>query len=327
MDRMLIFGGTGSLGKTLIAHFIGNYEVYVFSRDEAKHVAIKQMYPAVKSLIGDIRDRDAVVAAMLRVKPQIVINAAALKNVPEVEEVPMEGIKTSLIGTENVTVAARMMVGMNSTGLRPTLPIKILTVSTDKACHPVNSYGMAKALQERLHIRSNGDGLVCNAVRYGNVLESRGSLIPLIKEKFKNDESVCITHPDMTRFFLTLDSSVELIKTALDDNEGGKTFIPQIRSARIADVVDVFRRHYGRDDSKVTVGSIRPGEKIDEVLISREELLRTEKQCQVYVVHDILTTEQFANDLHEELSSGSVHTLLFSKALIGFLTNAGLLND
>lgn len=314
MTKLLIFGGTGSLGKTLVSEFKYDYDIAVYSRDEAKHVLIKQAHPYVKSIIGDIRDRDAVFNAISRVRPDVIINAAALKNVPEVEEVPMEGIKTSLLGNENVTASVRQL------GLK----CKILMVSTDKATAPVNSYGMAKALQERLHIRSNGDGLVCNAVRYGNVLESRGSLIPLLKSKFEEAQPVQITHKDMTRFFMTLHSSVELIKTALLDDEGGKIFIPNIRSARIVDVVELFRRAYKGKHKNILFTKIRPGEKLDEVLICKEELSRTERVGEVFVVHDILSDKQF-DDLDEELNSGSPNVLLSMEDLHKFLIATGVL--
>ncbi len=315
MDKILIFGGTGSLGKTLLAHFIDTYEVFVFSRDEAKHVQIKKMYPSVRSLIGDVRDRDAVFRAVVRVRPDVIINAAALKNVPEVEEAPMEGIKTSLHGTENINITVKMLG----------LSCKVLTVSTDKAAAPVNSYGMAKALQERLHIRSNGDGMVCNAVRYGNVLESRGSLIPLLKQRFENGEDVFITHKDMTRFFMTLDASVQLIKTALLDDEGGKVFVPIIRSAKISDVIEVFREYYDVDFSKISVGKIRPGEKLAEVLVCKEELFRTELVGDVYVIHDILADKEF-DCLHDVYSSDNPNVLLSREELIVFLKESGILD-
>ena len=317
---MLIIGGTGSLGKSLIRHFIKDYNISVFSRDEAKHVVIKQMYPEVKSLIGDIRDRDAIFNALLRSIPDVIINAAALKNVPEVEEVPMEGIKTSLIGTDNLISAIR------NYAIAEPWPLKVLSVSTDKAAKPVNSYGMSKALQERLHIRANSPNLICNAVRYGNVLESRGSLIPLIKERFSNGQSVCITHPQMTRFFLTLDRSVDLIKTALEDNEGGKIFVPNIRSAKISDIVEIFRDFYCRDKSQISITGIRPGEKIDEILISQEELLRTKVYKDTFVIHDILSKD-IHNEVTEEFSSGSSKVLLTKEELTCFLAECGLLNE
>jgi FlaA1/EpsC-like NDP-sugar epimerase len=309
---MLIFGGTGSLGKALLKHLLHDYTIYVFSRDEAKHVVIKSMYPGVKSIIGDIRDKEAVFNAIIKVSPDVIINASALKNVPEVEEVPMEGIKTSLIGTENLNNAVKLY------SLHRNSPVKILTISTDKACKPVNAYGMAKALQERLHIRCNGGGLICNAVRYGNVLESRGSLIPLIKQRFKDNKKVFITHTSMTRFFLTLDSSVDLIKRALEDDEGGKIFVPVVKSAKIKDIMEVFCTFYNKDSSFVERSKIRPGEKLDEILVSTEEVSRTERKDDVFIIHDIFEDRIFS-DIEEELSSGSKDTLLSIDEIREFL--------
>jgi FlaA1/EpsC-like NDP-sugar epimerase len=317
--NVLVIGGTGSLGKTLLRHFSEQYNMFVFSRDEAKHVFVKQHYPTVKSIIGDIRDRDAVFNAIVTSSPSIIINAAALKNVPEVEDVPMEAVKTSIIGNENVTKAALLY------SLHSNQPVKVLMISTDKACRPVNAYGMAKALQERVHIRSNCDNLICNAVRYGNVLESRGSLIPYLKQCLKNDIQFYVTHPEMTRFFMTLDASVGLIKRALDDNSGGKVFIPMIKSARIVDVVRVFLKLYNKDTSLVEFSKIRPGEKINESLISPEEIMRTELKDGVYVIHDILTSKLFT-DITEELSSASEGVLLDKDLLEIFLLESGVLN-
>jgi UDP-glucose 4-epimerase len=317
--KLLVIGGTGSLGKELLKHLLNEYTISVFSRDEAKHVIIKQMYPEVQSLIGDIRDRDSVYGALIKSQPDIIINAAALKNVPEVEEVPMEGIKTSLIGTENLNQAT-----LNYSLLK-IKRVKVLTISTDKAAKPVNAYGMAKALQERLHIRSNTRNVICNAVRYGNVLESRGSLIPLLKSRLLNNKEVYITNPNMTRFFLTLKSSVDLIKRALEDDEGGKIFIPVIRSAKIIDIINLFCEILNKDKSLIKQSKIRPGEKIDEILISQEELLRTQFTNGVYVIHDILADKTFI-DIKEELSSGSSEILLTKEELLNFLTINGIFN-
>lgn len=322
MDKpsILVLGGTGSLGKTLVGQLVEKNKVYVFSRDEAKHVIIKGMYPEVNSIMGDIRDRDSVFSAILRSKPDIIINAAALKNVPEVEESPMEGIKTSIIGTENLINAAKVYQ------LSSNKPMKLLTISTDKATKPSTSYGMAKALQERLHTRLNSEGIICNAVRYGNVLESRGSLIPLLKQRLPAGDPVFITHPEMTRFFLTLKSSVDLIHRALADEEGGKIFIPIIRSAKIVDVVDVFREHYGVSKDQVKPSRIRPGEKIDEMLICREELQRTQLDGDVYVIHDVLSDKVF-NDITEEYHSGTASALLSREELISFLKENGVFDS
>lgn len=317
MDKMLIFGGTGSLGKSLLRHLTDQYTITVFSRDEAKHVAIKNLYPTVGSVIGDVRDLSAVRSAILDTQPSVIINASALKNVPEVEEVPMEGIKTSLSGTDNINTAARDLALFGDT------QIKVLTISTDKAAKPVNSYGMAKALQERLHIRANRPGMVCNAVRYGNVLESRGSLIPLLKQRFQQNLPVYVTHPDMTRFFLTLDASVDLIKRALEDTVGGHVFIPKIVSARIVDVIDVVKDWYDASPDLVQVGKIRPGEKLHEVLISQEETSRTQDCGSVYVIHDILSKDTYT-DVSEELHSNRHDILLDKGRLASFLHSSGV---
>lgn len=324
MDRILIIGGTGSLGKTLIKHLEDDYSICAFSRDEAKHVALKRLYPDVDSFIGDIRDYNAIESAIFEECPDIIINAAALKNVPEVEERPIEGIKTSLIGTENLITAARKY-HFSRLG-RGTL--RMLTVSTDKACKPVNSYGMAKALQERLHIRAHDVryGFFCHAVRYGNVLESRGSLIPLLKDRIKNNQPIQITHKDMTRFFLTLDDSVELIKKALGDVSwsGGKVYVPAIRSAKIVDVVDVIKDYYPDYSGTVEFTGIRPGEKLDEIMVSKEEATRTERRGNTFIIHDILSNKRF-NDIADEYSSGSPDILMNKDELKAFLIKSGVL--
>jgi UDP-glucose 4-epimerase len=317
----LIVGGTGSLGKVLIGHLLkDNHDISVMSRDESKHVNIKKMYPTVHSYIGDIRDRDALINCILRVQPDVIINAAALKNVPEVEEVPMEGVKTNLLGTDNLIHAARHY------SLFIDKPLKVLSISTDKATSPVNAYGMAKALQERVHLRANSSELICNAVRYGNVLESRGSLIPIIKERFRNDQPVYLTHPEMTRFFLTLDESVALIKRALLDNQGGQLFIPIIRSAKIADILEIFCEVFKKDKSFIQSTSIRPGEKLHESLISIEETRRTRKSDEVFIIDDILSVIKY-NDITKEYTSNDPDVLMNKEELRNFLEKNGIFND
>jgi UDP-glucose 4-epimerase len=318
MKKLLCIGGTGSLGKTLLKDLINDYDISVFSRDEAKHVTIKQLYPSVHSYIGDVRDRDALTNAILKIKPDIIINAAALKNVPEVEEVPMEGVKTNLLGTDNLIHAAQYYSMFSNTSTR------VLSISTDKATKPVNAYGMAKALQERVHLRANSESLICNAVRYGNVLESRGSLIPLLKQRLQNNQEVYITHPEMTRFFLTLNESVELIKTALEDTIiGGQIFIPIIKSAKIIDIMEIFCEVYGKDKSLIKNTNIRPGEKIHESLISVEEARRTHKQKNTYIINDILSPFEY-DDIIEEYSSGDKNVLMTKEELYNFLLKNGI---
>ena len=182
--RYLIFGGTGSLGKILTKRLLDlGFFVCSFSRDEAKHVEYRKLFPnkkLVQSIMGDIRDYNAVYDAIRKINPHYIIIASALKNIPETEEFPSESIKTNILGTENVLNAADI--------LSVNIPhkLKILFVSTDKACSPVNSYAFCKALGERLTIRKNGNNILTNCVRYGNVLESRGSVIPFFKYLIEN---------------------------------------------------------------------------------------------------------------------------------------------
>ena len=275
----LIFGGTGSLGKVLVERILKDKKgfVFVFSRSEEKHVKIRQQFPQIRTIIGDVRDYDAVFKAIIDVDPTHIINAAALKNVPECEEFPLEAIKTNLLGSQNIVKAVENCIHYSD--------LKVLSISTDKACLPLNSYGMTKALQERIHLR--GKRGIFNVCRYGNVLESRGSVIPFFKEKIEKNENLPVTHQDMTRFFMSLNQSVDLIFKALGDEEGGKVFIPKIKGARIIDLAEIMIEESKKNLSIEIVG-IRPGEKFDECLVSESECLRTEEVGDTLIIHDIL---------------------------------------
>jgi FlaA1/EpsC-like NDP-sugar epimerase len=319
--KYLIFGGTGSLGSTLTFRLLSaKHEVWVFSRDEAKHHKLKLQFPAVNSIIGDIRNYDSVFNAINRLNPDIVINAAAIKQVPAAEDFIWEACQTNIEGAFNVCKALE-----NYTRKQ----IKALSISTDKVAKPVNSYGMTKALQERIHLRAQDHTMhIHNCVRYGNVLESTGSVIPLFKQKLMEGKNLEITHLDMTRFILSLNEAVDLIFTALDDQHGQKIFVPRVRSAKITDIAYILiDRHYGRsflkfeDRCKQVVTKIRPGEKMHEILISEEELGRTQHLNDGYIIHDIKSTRSF-DDLKEEYSSGSLLSLFTIKELESFLESA-----
>lgn len=311
--KYLIFGGTGSLGKVLIKRLLrDNNQITVFSRDEAKHVNIKKLYPDVYNIIGDVRDYDSVFDAIKWVEPNVVINCSALKNVPEVEEFPFEAVKTNVLGTENICKASSRL-GTH----------KVLSISTDKACKPVNAYGMTKALQERIHLTHNSYKQICNVARYGNVLSSRGSVIPFFKERLEMGKTLTVTHPEMTRFFMTLESSVDLIERALSHDRGGKTFIPKIKSAKILDLAYVMCDIYGKDPaSTIQDVGIRPGEKLDEVLISEEEIYRTEDAGDVFIMNDVFSKVHF-NSLTSEYSSKD--HLMTQHELKYFLLSSGVL--
>jgi FlaA1/EpsC-like NDP-sugar epimerase len=293
--KYLIFGGTGSLGKVLTKKLLSlNRSVVVFSRDEAKHVVFRNLFPTVKTIIGDVRDFQAVSRAIRDVAPDVVIFASAMKNVPEAEQFPMEAVKTNVLGTENVLEAVCNRVNQK--------PCYVLSISTDKATSPNTSYGFAKALQERVHLSYNAGEIICNAVRYGNVLESRGSVIPFYKERIKHNQTLPLTDESMTRFFMSLDQSVDLILDALDDKEGGKVFIPKVKSAYIKTLAEVMCDFYEIDYSKIELVGIRPGEKIHESLVSLEETFRAEDLGKNYIIHDVFTSKKFT-DLTIQYSS------------------------
>jgi UDP-N-acetylglucosamine 4,6-dehydratase len=311
--KYLIFGGTGSLGKVLIKRLLrDNNQIVVFSRDEAKQVNVKKLYPDVHAVIGDVRDYDSVYDTTRWCKPNIIINCSALKNVPEVEQFPLEAVKTNILGTENICKASSRL------GIH-----KVLSISTDKACHPINSYGMTKALQERIHLTYNSPNQVYNVARYGNVLSSRGSVIPFFKERLQDGKTLTITDPKMTRFFMTLESSVDLIERALGHERGGKTFIPKIKSARIIDLAHVMCDIYSKDPyATIENIGIRPGEKLDEVLISGEEVYRTEDFGDVFIMNDVFHRTPF-NHLSAEYSSRDC--LMTYDELKSFLLSSGVL--
>lgn len=277
-DRILIFGGTGSLGGALIRRFIsmGLY-VVAFSRDEAKHWMLKQQYAsAVASghltfIVGDVRDPNAVKTAVRTCVPHHIIIASALKQVDTCENQPSESIATNILGVQNVVDA------VNFVDFAP----NVCFVSTDKACSPINVYGMCKAVAERLvtadrslHTRlGNATSLEARhfVVRYGNVLDSRGSIIPLFQYQSKNCAQFTLTHPDMTRFLMTLDDSVDLIIDAMSNALSGDVWIPQLSSMRIIDLANIFAEKYSKP---VKIVGIRPGEKLHETLINDVESQR-----------------------------------------------------
>lgn len=294
--RILITGGTGSLGQALVRRILRGeigtpQKIIVFSRCEAKQYAMKSTwkhaYRATDDIyydnfeellefwIGDVRDPEAVGRAVGR--SDIVFNAAAMKQVPTCEYFPLEATATNVTGAANVVRAAqrhehvRMVVG----------------VSTDKACKPINVMGMTKAIQERVLVEGNLGQTHCRmvAVRYGNVVSSRGSVIPLFKHQIANGGPVTITLPEMTRFLLSLDAAVDTIFAAVRAARPGEIFVPQVAAARIVDVANVLID--GRDIEVLFTG-IRPGEKIHEILVSEEEAFRTTERAGHYVLAPML---------------------------------------
>ncbi len=278
--KFFIIGGTGSLGKKLIDRLVDMHDVFVYSRDESKQWSMRndlfhrKMNP-VTFFVGDIRDKNRLKDALRQARPDVVISAAALKQIDVCEINPDESVKTNLIGTQNVIDAVNDYAQTLTSESIVIKKCTLLFVSTDKACSPASIYGMSKALSERLVTSQARTGLsnvkyVC--VRYGNVLESRGSIIPLFRYQAENSEYLTVTNPDMTRFLMTLDQSVDLIFKTIEFGASGETWIPKLPAMRIGDIADVFAEHYGKEVKKIEE---RPSEKMHEDLINESESTRT----------------------------------------------------
>lgn len=271
---ILFFGATGSLGNAFIKKHIHKNKIIAFSRDESKHWAMSLQYnhTNLEFVIGDIRDKDRVETTIIRENPHIIIIASALKHVDRCEFAVHESIETNLRGPKNVLD----VVEKNATFLKNLECV--LFVSTDKACEPTNVYGMCKALAESTLVEKSlyVKGIKFVNIRYGNVLNSRGSIIPILNEvgRNKDRDSFVLTHEEMTRFVMTLDQSVNLIEYAIDHGKSGETIIPELISMKVKDLIELFSEKYNKP---IRLGIIRPGEKLFESLISDTQSERTYK--------------------------------------------------
>jgi len=279
-SAVLVTGGTGSFGNFIVHRLLelGVKEVRILSRDEKKQYDLKVFYKGRTNLsfvIGDLRDRRTVAEAMHGI--QVVFQAAALKQVPSCESFPIEAVQTNVLGVQNLLDAAlehqvKVFVGL----------------STDKAVKPVNVMGMTKALQERLVLAANlsrsnkGTRLAC--VRYGNVLRSRGSVIPFFRRQLSLGQRLTLTDERMTRFLLTLNDAIDLVLYAIAHAQGGEIFVRKAPSARVVDMASVLSEEFGRPLNYEVIGML-PGEKLNEVLVSEEELARVEDCRHYYKVH------------------------------------------
>lgn len=321
----LIFGGTGSLGKTLCKRLKGE-QVYVFSRDEAKHHRLSmELESPPASIIGDIRNYESVLKAIRDVRPTHIINAAAMKQVPICEDFPFEAVQTNIIGTQNIVKAVETLYPIPENSDEHYYfnlnPLKVLSVSTDKACKPVNAYGMTKALQERIHMNARANA-VFNCVRYGNVLESTGSVIPVFKKLISENRDLSITDVNMTRFLLSLDEAVDLIFKALDDLQSRKIFIPKVKSAKMTDLANAMINKSGK---KIywNITGIRPGEKIHEILVSEEETSRTEDCGDHYVIYSPILASVMSKSIGIQKEYSSADYLMNEEELVKFLESHG----
>lgn len=267
---LLITGGTGSFGNAVLKRFLDSdiKEIRIFSRDEKKQDDMRQYYqnPKIKYYIGDVRNFDSINSAMKGV--DFVFQAAALKQVPSCEFFPTEAVRTNVLGCENVLNAALE----NKVS-------RVIVLSTDKAVYPINAMGMSKALSEKVMIAKsrslNSSGMVFCGTRYGNVMASRGSVIPLFVEQIKKGGPVTITDPQMTRFMMTLDGAVDLVIFAFQNGKPGDIFVQKAPAATIEILAKALLELYKANNPVKIIGT-RHGEKLYETLVNREEMAKSE---------------------------------------------------
>ena len=273
---LMITGGTGSFGQTVLNRFLntGVREIRVFSRDEKKQedLRIALNNEKLRFYIGDVRDSDSLRAAMKGV--DYVFHAAALKQVPSCEFYPMEAVKTNVIGTENVLKTA------TECGVR-----RVVVLSTDKAVYPINAMGISKAMAEKVMVASSRAQGPCETVfcatRYGNVMASRGSVIPLFVSQIKSGKPITVTDPNMTRFLMSLEDSVDLVLYAFQHGQQGDIFVQKAPASTVADLAQALKELFGSDSTVKTIGT-RHGEKLYESLISREEMAHAKEMDNYY---------------------------------------------
>lgn len=285
--KYFITGGTGSLGKALVKRLMKQgHQIVVFSRDEGKQALIYGRGSGVKCIIGDIRDYDKLYVSMMKERPDIVIHTAALKRIDDMEFYPDECIKTNIHGSENVAKAS-LLASVK----------KCVLISTDKACQPVNVYGSSKFIAERLFTNYDYDSesTIFASVRYGNVIASRGSFIPLWLGLLANDKQIKVTSTDMTRFLFTLEDAVDTVLGAVDRCEGGEVFIPQISSYGMSTILKAVEKIHG-DTFEYDLMGLRPGEKLHEDMLAETELPFTYK---VPGINLLSVRPQYTNRAHD----------------------------
>lgn len=266
---LLISGGTGSFGNAVLRRFLHSNlsEIRIFSRDEKKQDDMRRRYnnPKLKFYIGDVRDYQSVLNAVRGV--DYIYHAAALKQVPSCEFHPLEAVKTNVLGTENVLEAAI------TSGVK-----RVICLSTDKAVYPINAMGISKAMMEKIIVaksRGSESTVIC-ATRYGNVMASRGSVIPLFVDQIRAGNPITITDPSMTRFMMTLDDAVELVLYAFEHGNPGEILVQKAPAATIETLAKALTELMGVPDHEIRIIGTRHGEKLYEALLSREEMVAAE---------------------------------------------------
>ncbi len=302
---LMITGGTGSFGNTVLRRFLSTdvKEIRIFSRDEKKQeeMRIALNHPKLKFHIGDVRDYDSIHQAMKGV--DYVFHAAALKQVPSCEFYPLEAIRTNVLGSENVMNAAI------ARGVK-----RLVMLSTDKAVYPINAMGISKAMMEKFMVakarmQNDSETVIC-ATRYGNVMASRGSVIPLFVEQLKNDQPLTITDPNMTRFLMSLEDSVDLVLHAFEYGVQGDIFVQKAPASTVGDLANALKELF-RKDNQVRVIGTRHGEKLYESLISREEMVKAEDMGAYYRIpadNRDLNYAQYFSEGEEKISHQEDYT-------------------
>ena len=296
---LMITGGTGSFGQTVLKRFLATEvrEIRIFSRDEKKQeeMRIALNHSKLKFYIGDVREYDSVSQAMKGV--DYVFHAAALKQVPSCEFYPMEAVRTNVLGTENVMSAA------TANGVK-----RVVVLSTDKAVYPINAMGISKAMAEKLMVAKartqlENETVLC-ATRYGNVMASRGSVIPLFVSQLKEGKPLTVTDPNMTRFLMSLEDSVDLVLYALKHGKQGDLFVQKAPGSTLADLAQALKEIFKKDNPVRIIGT-RHGEKLYESLISREEMAKAVDMGDYYRVpsdNRDLNYAQYFSEGEEKLS-------------------------
>ena len=288
---VLVTGGTGSFGKHVTELFLrsGVSEIRIFSRDEKKQSEMEEHYPdhRIKYFLGDIRNESSISECIHEV--DFVFHAAALKQVPKCEQFPLEAFKTNVIGTDNLLRQAEKAS-----------VTKVVCLSTDKACHPINAMGMSKAMMEKIALSrpmhtSQGSPTAINVVRYGNIMCSRGSVIPLFIKQAKSGANLRITLPSMTRFLMSLDDATNLILNALVDGQNGDTFVKKSEACTIGDLAEAICKIFP-SKSQIDYVGIRRGEKEHETLVTSDERTRS-----------IETKDYFRFNNYENFNQGKRH--------------------
>lgn len=302
---LMITGGTGSFGNKVLSRFLNTdlREIRIFSRDEKKQEEMRLRYnnSKLKFFIGDVRDYSSIEQALKGV--DYVFHAAALKQVPSCEFFPLEAIKTNTLGAENVMTAAII----NNVS-------KVILLSTDKAVYPINAMGMSKALMEKImvaksRLQAEGETVFC-ATRYGNVMASRGSVIPLFINQIKNGKPITITDPTMTRFLMSLDESVDLVMFAFENCNQGDIFVQKAAASTIGTLASALKTMF-QSSIPIDIIGTRHGEKLYESLISREEMVKAEDMGRWYRIPSDsrdLNYDKYFNNGEEKISETQDYT-------------------